>query len=241
LTTDPLFMKVGGQYYFYQNDHLGTPQKLTAVNGAVVWSGKYNAFGEAEVDPSSTVINNLRFPGQYIDQETGLHYNWFRYYAPRMGRYLTADPIGLAGGINLFSYASQNPVNAIDPFGLDDIYIWDLSPGPEVFIKPIGYMYDMRHKFKQEYKRRVEFCRQLYNPDDECNPNRSNYNTCVEYPDVFKYYSENYGYWHAMFNSWFWNSNENIERLKNKLRPVEYDIFYYWDGKKYSPKTIADK
>ena len=73
-TTDPLFMKVGGQYYFYQNDHLGTPQKLTAVNGAVVWSAKYSSFGEAEVDISSTITNNLRFPGQYFDQETGLHY-----------------------------------------------------------------------------------------------------------------------------------------------------------------------
>jgi YD repeat-containing protein len=66
-TTDPLFMKVGGQYYFYQNDHLGTPQKLTAVNGAVVWSAKYSSFGEAAVHPSSTIVNNLRFPGQYFD------------------------------------------------------------------------------------------------------------------------------------------------------------------------------
>jgi len=71
-TTDPLFMKTGGQYYFYQNDHLGTPQKLTAVNGAVVWSAKYSSFGEAEVDPNSTIENNLRFPGQYHDKETGL-------------------------------------------------------------------------------------------------------------------------------------------------------------------------
>jgi len=116
-TTDPLFMKVGGNYYFYQNDHLGTPQKLTVVNGAVVWSAKYSSFGEANVYISSTVTNNLRFSGQYFDQETGLHYNWHRYFDSEIGRYLRVDPIGIAGGINLFSYVSNSPINLIDPDG----------------------------------------------------------------------------------------------------------------------------
>ncbi len=69
-TTDPLFMKEAGQYYFYHNDHLGTPQKLTAVNGAVVWSAVYSSFGEATVE-IETVENNLRFPGKYYDSKTG--------------------------------------------------------------------------------------------------------------------------------------------------------------------------
>lgn len=64
-------------------------------------------------------FENCRLPGQYYDAETGLHYNWHRYYDPATGRYLTPDPIGLEGGINLYSYALQNPVNYIDPFGLD--------------------------------------------------------------------------------------------------------------------------
>jgi uncharacterized protein RhaS with RHS repeats len=68
-TTDPLFMKIGTDYYFYQNDHLGTPQKLTAINGAVVWAAKYSSFGKASIEVE-TVENNLRFPGQYYDQET---------------------------------------------------------------------------------------------------------------------------------------------------------------------------
>ncbi|MBW2603600.1 MAG: RHS domain-containing protein [Deltaproteobacteria bacterium] len=100
-TTDPLFMKIGTDYYFYQNDPLGTPQKLTAINGAGVWAAKYSSFGEAGIDAASTITNNLRFPGQYYDQETSLHYNYHRYYDPGAGRYITPDPIGLNGGINV--------------------------------------------------------------------------------------------------------------------------------------------
>ncbi len=72
-TTDPLSIKVGTAYYFYYNDHLGTPHKLTAINGAVVWNAKYSSFGEATIDLESTITNNLRLPGQYYDQETGLY------------------------------------------------------------------------------------------------------------------------------------------------------------------------
>jgi RHS repeat-associated protein len=68
-----------------------------------------------------TVDNPFRFPGQYYDSETGLHYNYFRYYNPQTGRYITPDPIGLEGGINLFAYVQGNPLRWMDPFGLDEI------------------------------------------------------------------------------------------------------------------------
>ena len=129
-TTDPLFMTEGGEYYFYQNDHLGTPQKMTSVTGAVVWSAVYDSFGLATVDPGSTVVNPLRFAGQHYDEETGLHYNWNRFYSPELGRYITADPIGFNGGINLYSYVKANPVIAVDPRGLTTWGGWnDIDDG----------------------------------------------------------------------------------------------------------------
>jgi RHS repeat-associated protein len=114
---DPLIMESGGNAYFYLNDHLGTPQQLVDQSGAVVWSAVYDAYGEAYQDVA-LVENNLRFPGQYFDAETGLHYNWHRYYDPSTGRYLTPDPIGLDGGINLYTYVKDDPVNYTDPWGL---------------------------------------------------------------------------------------------------------------------------
>ena len=117
--TDPLFMKAEGEYYYYHNDHLGTPQKLTDADGATVWSALYTSFGEAQVVPASTITNNLRFPGQYYEAETGLHYNFWRYYDSNSGRYLSNDPIGMLNNdINLFGYTNNNPENWTDVLGL---------------------------------------------------------------------------------------------------------------------------
>jgi RHS repeat-associated protein len=116
-TMNPLFQKTNGSYYWYQNDHLGTPLKLIDSHGNVVWEAVYEAFGKAQVD-IALVSNNLRFPGQYFDEETGLHYNFFRDYDPKLGRYIKSDPIGLGGGINTYVYASNNSVSFVDFLGL---------------------------------------------------------------------------------------------------------------------------
>ena len=59
---------------------------------------------------------NLRFPGQYYDQETGTHYNFHRDYKPNAGRYVQSDPIGLRGGVNMYSYVENNPFSDTDAF-----------------------------------------------------------------------------------------------------------------------------
>jgi RHS repeat-associated protein len=96
-------IRPGEIIYYYHNDHLGTPQILTSDNQNIVWKAAYTPFGGATLS-IQTVENPFRLPGQYYDAETGLHYNYFRYYDPTTGRYLTPDPIGLFEGINLFSY-----------------------------------------------------------------------------------------------------------------------------------------
>ena len=88
-----------------------------------MWRWDGDAFGAtlASEDPDldgNTVTVNLRFAGQYFDNETQLHYNYFRYYDPQTGRYITSDPIGLAGGLNTFGYVEGNPLNWFDPDGL---------------------------------------------------------------------------------------------------------------------------
>jgi len=105
------------EHYYYHNDHLGTPLKISDQNGAVVWATDYKPFGTVVVS-TAAITNNFRFPGQYYDDESGLHYNYNRYYDPDIGRYLRADPIDLMGGTNLYVYASSDPVNRIDRRGL---------------------------------------------------------------------------------------------------------------------------
>ena len=109
------------------NDHLGTPQKMTDRLGFVVWRAIYDPFGKTtvneDVDGDGVKVTlNVRFPGQYYDVESGLHYNYFRTYDPELGRYLTSDPIGLLGGLNTFGYVGGNPVGFTDKYGLDRVY-----------------------------------------------------------------------------------------------------------------------
>ena len=110
------------------NDPLGTPQALTDESGTTVWAASYDPFGKATVneDPDgdgNTVTLNVRMPGQYYDQETGLHYNYFRYYDPATGRYLRSDPVGILGGLNGYSYVRNNPLKWVDPLGLWPWYL----------------------------------------------------------------------------------------------------------------------
>ncbi len=91
---------------------------MTDGTGAVVWRAEHLPFGSIHSLPVSTVTNNLRFPGQYFDSETGLHQNWFRDYDSAIGRYREADPLGGLVATNIFTYTENNPVRNLDPQGL---------------------------------------------------------------------------------------------------------------------------
>ncbi|MGH8538578.1 MAG: RHS repeat-associated core domain-containing protein [Gammaproteobacteria bacterium] len=114
----PLAQISGTTIAYIHTDHLGTPESLTDQGQAIVWQAHHDPFGQTTVT-TQAVEHNLRFPGQYFDAETGLHYNYFRDYDPSIGRYVQSDPIGLTGRLNTYAYAQQNPLSLVDPFGLD--------------------------------------------------------------------------------------------------------------------------
>ena len=119
----PVALNRDGQIYYTSSDHLGTPRRVANSQGTVVWRWNPSGFGEVapDEDPDQNgtpLVVNLRFAGQYYDGESGLFYNWNRYYDPRIGRYLTSDPIGLGGGLNTYVYVANNPLKFVDPTGL---------------------------------------------------------------------------------------------------------------------------
>ncbi|WP_244868232.1 RHS repeat-associated core domain-containing protein [Pseudomonas sp. Cab53] len=106
----------------YHNDPNGQPYALTENDGHPLWHARYQVWGntfEEVREPYYVEEQNLRFQGQYLDRETGLHYNTFRFYDPDIGRFTTPDPLGLTGSLNLYRY-SPNPFTWIDPLGLKE-------------------------------------------------------------------------------------------------------------------------
>jgi RHS repeat-associated protein len=132
----PVAAIYGTKHYAIQSDHLNTPRRLIQSDGQVAWQWTYSAFGDekptiaknrfANTDLNQSfgtttvpaVTFNLRYPGQYFDLESNLHYNYHRSYHPGGGRYTQSDPIGLDGGWNRFGYAEMNPLEFTDPEGL---------------------------------------------------------------------------------------------------------------------------
>ncbi|WP_189337990.1 RHS repeat-associated core domain-containing protein, partial [Photobacterium sanguinicancri] len=100
----PLALIDNGEVYYFHTDHQGTPLTITDSCGETVWQANYRTFGLADITIEK-IKNPLRYQGQYFDDESGLHYNRFRYYDPITGRFIHQDPIGLLGGINHYRYA----------------------------------------------------------------------------------------------------------------------------------------
>jgi RHS repeat-associated protein len=134
----PVAAIYGTKHYAIQSDHLNTPRRLVQSDGQVAWQWAYSAFGDEQPTIAKNrfanvalnqafgsttvpaVTFNLRYPGQYFDQESSLHYNYHRSYSATVGRYTQADPIGLDGGWNRYSYVDGNPLSKTDSRGLFD-------------------------------------------------------------------------------------------------------------------------
>ena len=114
----PLAKIEGSRVYHYVNDHLGTPQEIHDGRGQIVWAADISAYGKTRSYLRREIDNPIRFPGQYYDAESGLHYNRHRYYDPMAARYINQDPLWLSGGWNQYAYVAGNPIIGIDPFGL---------------------------------------------------------------------------------------------------------------------------
>ena len=119
----PLALIQDGKAYSIVCDQLGTPTEAYDEEGKEVWyrrldmNGKILEETQPGLNPEGYVSIPFLFQGQYYDYETGLAYNRFRYYDPELGRYISQDPIGLAGGIKLYGYVKDS-LSWIDPFGL---------------------------------------------------------------------------------------------------------------------------
>lgn len=101
---------------YMHTDHLGSPQLITDGSQAILAGIESTPFGDTYID-FELVPNSMRMPGQYKDDETALHYNYFRNYDPIHGRYIESDPIGLQGGLNTYAYVGNRPLSFVDPTG----------------------------------------------------------------------------------------------------------------------------
>lgn len=106
-----------GRAFFVLTDQVGAPTCVLDEAGHAVWRARMRPFGSIEVEPGSTIALGLRFPGHLHDPETGLHLNRFRYYDPALGRYLQPDPLGVAGGLDVYQYC-PSPLSTVDLDGL---------------------------------------------------------------------------------------------------------------------------
>ncbi|MFF8974816.1 RHS repeat-associated core domain-containing protein, partial [Streptomyces sp. NPDC014995] len=117
LTPDTRQEEIDRRFFAIATDLVGTPTELVDASGEITWRARSTLWGTTAWTRSSTAYTPLRFPGQYYDPETGLHYNLFRHYDPETGRYTSPDPLGLGPAPNPVAYV-HNPFSVCDPLGL---------------------------------------------------------------------------------------------------------------------------
>jgi len=114
--------EIDSRFFAIVTDLVGTPTELVDVSGDIAWRSRRTLWGLTTWQADSTAHTPLRFPGQYHDPESGLHYNYHRYYDPETARYCSVDPLGLEPAPNPYGYV-PNPYRRIDPFGLSPYQI----------------------------------------------------------------------------------------------------------------------
>ncbi len=138
---------------YVHTNHLGAPIAITDDGANTIWHAQYTPYGQRiedqaadqAHDPQKTKLD-LRLPGQWADAETGLHYNDQRYYDPQIGRYISADPLGLQGGINRYAYVGNNPLGFTDPLGLL-LFAFDGTANDESDINQISNVVRFRNAY----------------------------------------------------------------------------------------------
>lgn len=120
----PIAMIRNNQVYSIITDHLGRPNAVVDASRQTAWTASNAPFDRVSTNAITIGAFNIGYPGQYFDKETGLWYNWNRYFDGSIGRYTQSDPIGLAGGLNTYSYVGNSPIGFFDPNGL-----WTVNGG----------------------------------------------------------------------------------------------------------------
>jgi RHS repeat-associated protein len=205
-TIDPA--EGGGKIYYVHTDHLGTPKILTDSAGQVVWRASYKPFGLVDVVVDKVTFNP-RFPGQYYDEESGLYYNYFRYYDPGVGRYVTSDPIGLGGGWNTYIYVGANPLKWVDPFGL---YYWlvFLIENTEIIEFICSIVSNVTGEYRKEYTQDVQ---QIF--DNMMDNNKRNYEIDIKSCEKGAEYARCFGN-EPNFARCLENANDNLAEANDE-------------------------
>ncbi|WP_445396229.1 putative T7SS-secreted protein [Streptomyces sp. LE64] len=124
--------EIDSRFFAIVTDLVGTPRELIDEQGEIAWRTRMTLWGTTSWNTSAITYTPLRFPGQYFDPETGLHYNYFRHYDPETARYLSTDPLGLAPAPNAATYVAT-PSTSCDPLGLaPDDYLRDKPVGRDL-------------------------------------------------------------------------------------------------------------